>query len=109
MSNNIDLKKAISQRIQAFASQRLRKSALALFAALGYTSDRTVETRSVLDFREQFDPENLLSNPAAQIEQWQNAELLFQFTDEELSSSAALFKDDSVRTSLLQSYVFIAI
>lgn len=109
MSNNIDLKKAISQRIQAFASQRLRQSALALFAALGYTSDRTVETRSVQDFREQFDPENLLSNPAAQIEQWQNAEFLFQLTDEELSSSAALFKDDSVRTSLLQSYVFIAI
>ncbi|MDO8787520.1 MAG: TaqI-like C-terminal specificity domain-containing protein [Sulfuritalea sp.] len=109
MSNNIDLKKAISQRIQAFASQRLRQSALALFAALGYTSDRTVEMRSVQDFREQFDPENLLSNPAAQIEQWQNAELLFQLTDEELSSSAALFKDDSVHTSLLQSYVFIAI
>ena len=53
MSNNIDLKKAISQRIQAFASQRLRQSALALFAAIGYTSDRTVETRSVQEFREQ--------------------------------------------------------
>lgn len=109
MSNNKELKQAISQRIQAFASQRLRQSALALYAALGYTSDRTVETRSVQDFREQFDPENLLANPAAQIEQWQNAELLFQLTDEELSSSTALFKDDSVRTSLLQSYVFIAI
>lgn len=109
MSNNIELKQAISQRVQAFASQRLRQSALALFAALGYTSDRTVETRSVQNFREQFDPENLLSNPAAQIEQWQNAELLFQLTDEELSSSVALFKDDSVRASLLQSYVFIAI
>jgi adenine-specific DNA-methyltransferase len=109
MSNNKELKQAISQRIQAFASQRLRQSALALYAALGYTSDRTVETRTVQDFREQFDPENLLANPAAQIEQWQNAELLFQLTDEELSSSTALFKDDSVRTSLLQSYVFIAI
>lgn len=109
MSNNIDLKKAISQCIQAFANQRLRQSALALFAALGYTSDRTVETRSVQDFCEQFDPENLLSNPAAQIEQWQNAEFLFQLTDEELADSAALFKDDAVRTSLLQSYVFIAI
>ena len=109
MSNNIELKKTISRCIQAFANQRLRQSALELFAALGYTSDRTVQTRSVQDFREQFDQEDLLSNPAAQIEQWQNAELLFQLTDEELSSSATLFKDDSVRTSLLQSYVFIAI
>lgn len=105
----MELKQAIGQRVQAFVNQRLRQSALALFAALGYASDRTVETRSVQDFREQFDPDNLLLNPAAQIEQWQNAELLFQFTDEELSSSAALFKDDSVRASLLQSYVFIAI
>lgn len=109
MSNNIELEKVLRQRIQAFASQRLRQSALALFAALGYTSDRTVETRSVQDFRVQFDPEDLLLNPTAQIEQWQNVELLFQLTDEELSSSTVLFKDDSVRTSLLQSYVFIAI
>ena len=34
---------------------------------------------------------------------------LFQLTDEELSASASLFKDDAVKTSLLQSYVFIAI
>lgn len=109
MSNNTELRQSISQCILAFAAQPLRQSALSLFAALGYTSDRTIETRSVQDFRDQFDPDGKLANPAAMVEQWQNAELLFQLTDEELSSSAALFKDDSVRTSLLQSYVFIAI
>lgn len=109
MSNNIELKQAISQRIQVFASQPLRQSALALFATLGYTSDRTVETHSVKDFREQFDAESKLAHPAALVQQWRSAELLFQLTDEELSSSTALFKDDAVRTSLLQSYVFIAI
>jgi adenine-specific DNA-methyltransferase len=109
MPNNTELKQRIDQQIQSFAQRPLRQTALSLFSALGYTSDRTVETRSVQDFREQFDPENLLSNPAAQVEQWHNVEFLFQLTDEELSSNAALFKDDSVRTSLLQSYVFIAI
>jgi type I restriction-modification system DNA methylase subunit len=109
MTNNTELKQRIDQQIQSFAQRPLRQTALSLFSALGYTSDRTVETRSVQDFREQFDPENLLSNPAAQVEQWHNVEFLFQLTDEELSSNAALFKDDSVRTSLLQSYVFIAI
>lgn len=109
MSNNIDLRQSITQRIQAFADQPLRQSALALFAILGYTSDRTVVTRSVQDFLEQFDPEGTLSNPAALVGQWQSAELLFQLTDEELSSSTTLFKDDAVRASLLQSYVFIAI
>lgn len=109
MSNNVELKKAISQRVLAFASQPLRQAALKLFEGLGYTSDRTVETRTVQEFREQFDPEGKLDHPAALVGQWQSAELLFQLTDEELASSAALFKDDAVRTSLLQSYVFIAI
>ena len=109
MSNNTQLKQSISQRIQAFADQALRQSALALFSAIGYESDRTIETRSVQDFRDQFDPEGKLASPAAMVDQWRQAELLFQLTDEELSSSAALFKEDAVRTSLLQSYVFIAI
>jgi len=34
---------------------------------------------------------------------------LFQLTDEDLSRNAVLFKDDFVKTALLQSYVFIAI
>lgn len=109
MSNNTQLKQSISQHIQAFADQTLRQSALALFSAIGYKSDRTIETRSVQDFRDQFDSEGKLANPAAMVGQWRQAELLFQLTDEELSSSAALFKEDAVRTSLLQSYVFIAI
>lgn len=109
MSHNAAFKQHLSQRVQLFAGQPLRQSALALFEVLGYSSDRTLETRSVQDFCKQFDPESKLAHPAALVEQWQSAELLFQLTDEELSSSTALFKDDAVRTSLLQSYVFIAI
>jgi adenine-specific DNA-methyltransferase len=109
MSNNAELKQAISQRIQAFADQPLRKAALSLFAALGYESDRTVKIQSVAEFRTQFDPESRLEHPATLMGSWQSAELLFQLTDEELSRNAVLFKDDSVKTSLLQSYVFIAI
>ena len=107
--NNAELKLTIRQCIQAFSSQPLRKAALSLFAALGYESDRTVETRTVHDFREQFDPDGNFAHPAALTPDWLAAELLFQLTDEELSSSASLFKDDAVRTSLLQSYIFIAI
>ncbi len=109
MPSNADTKQAISQCIKAFASQPLREAALSLFATLGYQSDRTVETKSLADFREQFDPESKLEHPAALVESWQSANLLFQLTDEELSSTTALFKDDAVKTSLLQSYVFIAV
>lgn len=109
MANNTELKQRIDQRIQAFANQSLRKAALSLFSALGYESDRTVETTSVADFRAQFDPESRLAHPAALVTSWKSVELLFQLTDEELSSTTALFKDESVKTSLLQSYIFIAI
>jgi hypothetical protein len=50
-----------------------------------------------------------LDHPTALQQHWLSADLLFQLTDEELSQSASLFKEDSVRTALLQSYVFIAI
>lgn len=109
MPNSAELKQAISQRIQSFARQPLRKAALSLFAVLGYKSDRTVEVQSLADFREQFDPESKLAHPAALVANWKSADLLFQLTDEELSSTTALFKDESVKTSLLQSYIFIAI
>ena len=109
MSNSTQLKQAISQHIQNFSNQPLRQAALSLFATLGYESDRTVETPSVAEFRAQFDSESKLEHPAALIASWQSAELLFQLTDEELSRSTALFKDEAVKISLLQSYVFIAI
>lgn len=109
MSHNAELKNAIDQKVRAFANQPLRQAALGLFAALGYASDRTVRTNSVADFRVQFDPESKLDHPRAMVASWQTVELLFQLTDEELSRSTALFKDDSVKTGLLQSYVFMAI
>ena len=109
MSNSTQMKQAISQHIQKFSSQPLRQAALSLFATLGYESDRTVETPSVAEFRAQFDSESKLEHQAALIASWRSAELLFQLTDEELSRSTALFKDEAVKTSLLQSYVFIAI
>jgi type I restriction-modification system DNA methylase subunit len=109
MPSNPELKQRIGQSIQAFATEPLRRAALSLFSTIGYESERTLETHSVADFREQFDPESKLAHPAALIASWQSVELLFQLTDEELSGSTALFKDETVKTSLLQSYIFVAI
>jgi adenine-specific DNA-methyltransferase len=109
MTNDTKLKQTIYQKIQEFGGLPLRKAALELFETLGYKSDKTIETNSVQAFRDQFDPEAKLNHPAALIAHWQSADLLFQLTDEELSNTTALFKDDSVRPSLMQSYVFLAI
>lgn len=91
-------------------SQRnLCKMPLSLFTCLGYKSDRTVAVDSVNAFCQQFDPSGLLAHPRAQKSNWKSIHLLFQLTDEELSSNATLFKDTAVGVSLLQSYVFFAV
>ena len=106
----VDVKKIPTQpAIVSFSAKSLRDAGAALFACLGYKSDRTIATRSVTDFCAQFDPRGLLAHPRAQKSNWKSIELLFQLTDEELSRTATLFKDTSVRSSLLQSYVFCAV
>jgi adenine-specific DNA-methyltransferase len=107
--NDIELKKSIREAVTQFANRSLRDAALAMFTKLGYQSDRTVSVDSVADFCEQFDPEGKLEHPKAMKSSWHKAELLFQLTDEELSSNASLFKETNVRASLLQSYVFLAV
>lgn len=107
-----DLTSSISTALQAFASTPLRKAAIELFTKLGYSSERTLATGSVADFCVQFDPKHLLAAKAdkpAITEQWQSIALLFQLTDEELSSSVSLFKDTTVSSGLMRSYVFFAI
>ena len=109
MATNAQLRKEIQAVVQSFASSSLRDAAVSLFATLGYRSDRTVSTSSVTDFCKQFDADGLLDHARAQKSQWKSIELLFQLTDEELSRNTTLFKDTSVRASLLQSYVFFAV
>ena len=104
-----NLKLAIRSVIHGFSNAPLRDSAISLFSQLGYRSDRTINVESVHDFCSQFDPAGKLNHPSAMKSQWWSADLLFQLTDEELSRHTSLFKDTSVKASLLQSYVFFAV
>ena len=102
-------KAKLQTAVQAFGSHTLRSAALALFAELGYASERTLAVQSVADFCAQFDPHKRLDHPSAMRAQWQTVELLFQLTDEELSNHASLFQDNTVSAGLVRSYVFFAI
>ena len=106
---DLPTKLLLRDAITRFSTQSLRAASLGLFASLGYQSDRTVVIDSVADFCAQFDPSGLLAHPRAQKSNWHSIHLLFQLTDEELSRNVTLFKDTSVRASLLQSYVFFAV
>lgn len=106
---DLQTKLLLRDAVTRFSTQPLRAASLGLFASLGYQSDRTIAIDSVDDFCTQFDPTGLLAHSRAQKSNWEAIELLFQLTDEELSRNATLFKDTSVRASLLQSYVFFAV
>jgi adenine-specific DNA-methyltransferase len=106
---NQEPKHLVRDAVTSFSTQSLRSASLSLFASLGYKSERTLAVNTVADFCAQFDPNGLLAHPRAEKANWKSIELLFQLTDEELSRHASLFKDTSVRASLLQSYVFFAV
>lgn len=102
-------KKNIANAIGNFNNKPLRPASIALFQCLGYQSDKTIEIDSIQDFCDQCDPQKLLEHPNAYLKNWKSVELLFQLTDEELSGNTPFFKNTSVKTSILQSYVFFAI
>ena len=109
-----DLRQPIQARLQDFSAQPLRKASLALLDTLGYRSDRTLilegsKPAAFLDLAQsqsgglKFDPEKAL------FAEWKSADILFQFTDDDLAATASLFKETDVKTGLLRSYLFLAI
>jgi adenine-specific DNA-methyltransferase len=104
----------VAQALAEFTTKPLKEAARAFLNTLGYHSDRSLERsdsspQSFLDFFSQSGPERSLEPDKALISEWKTADLLFQLTDQELSRESSLFAENSVQTSLLKSYVFIAI
>lgn len=130
-----DLKTDIKQHLQAFHStsgreaglpmagrQRseverqpleLRPAALTLLDTLGYASEKTMELDgSPAAFLDQFNqhPEaTRFSEEKALVSDWQEIQLLFQLTDQELGGQVDLFDESAVSQSLMQSYLFFAV
>ncbi|MEN8255176.1 MAG: hypothetical protein ABFR33_06865 [Verrucomicrobiota bacterium] len=102
----------IEQRLQAFQKGGLRDNALELLETLGYSSPKTMEFNgSPAAFLEQFNrnPEAIRFNEEkALVSDWQEIQLLFQLTDQELSGQVDLFDENAVSQSLMQSYLFFA-
>ena len=99
----------IAQALARFGHASLREAATGLANALGYVSDRTAETGSVAQFCEIFDAPGALNAPKACKPAWQDVQLVFQLTDDELAPHVPLFKEKRVAKTLMQSYVFVAI
>ena len=94
-----------------FQTLPLKDAAKQLLAELGYRSEKFLADAdsSPTSFLDLFGAGNGFDATKALVPEWKSADLLFQLTDQELSREGTLFPDSSVKTGLLQSYVFVAI
>jgi adenine-specific DNA-methyltransferase len=104
----------ISDALKAFDHCSLADAAGNLLAALGYKSDRTLDLgnsspSTFLEFIRSHPNGSIFDENKALCSDWKSANLLFQLTDEELSGQDSLFKEISVNSGLLRSYVFFTI
>lgn len=109
-----DLLESIQSALAAFAEKPLRAAATGLLNILGYQSDRTLDLagskpHSFLDLIVSQSAQSRFDEAKALFAEWKSADILFQLTDDELSRHTSLFKETTVKTSLLQSYLFLAI
>ena len=114
IDNNTGLRENIRSALQSFQSASLHNASIALLEVLGYSSDKTIRIpdsgpQAFLELLAQHNPDIEINREKALFNDWLKADVLFQLTDEELSSHATLFRDDSVNSGLLRSYLFLAI
>ncbi len=104
---------SIQTALNTFDVQQFRASNMALLNALGYLSDRTqaIPGADPQAFREIAESHSgkTLNADKAKFAEWKQADLLFQFTDEELSEHKGLFQDAAINASQTRSYLFFAI
>ena len=104
---------SIQAALNNFDVRQFRASNLALLNALGYSSDRTqaipgADPQAFREIAESHSGKNLNADKA-KFAEWKQADLLFQFTDEELSEHKGLFQDAAINASQTRSYLFFAI
>jgi len=104
------LKTQIQQRLKAFVDSDLRAASIELLNTLGYRSEKTLDLGgSPAAFLEQFNPEGTFRQDKALFEDWEEIQLLFQLTDQELGHQNSLFAQNEVAQGLMSSYLFFAL
>ena len=107
------LSASIQAALNNFDVRQFRASNLALLNALGYSSDRTqaIPGARPQDFRASVESHSgkTLNADKAKFTEWKQADLLFQFTDEELNGHKGLFQDAAINASQTRSYLFFAV
>ncbi|MCB8945209.1 MAG: Eco57I restriction-modification methylase domain-containing protein [Ardenticatenaceae bacterium] len=106
-------KQRIQQAIQQFHKGSLRHNSLHLLEALGYPTDRQIESENVPELFLEMYPSNTFRRDKALVEQWRTTDILCQISDAEIHQSNQMILLDSkgktIDNSIIESYLFLAI
>jgi adenine-specific DNA-methyltransferase len=106
------VKQKIQSAIQSFNNGSLTENALAFFSTLGYRTDRQspFDRKSYQYFKDSFlDGNTSFKKEKALVEDWKSIDLLFQLTQEEVSTQQSLFDAKRVDNTIIETYLFFVI
>lgn len=104
--------KQIEEAIQAFNSQTLYESSIALFKAMDYESNKTehISPNSFEGFLDNFNlSKNSINKDKALVSHWKQIEFIFQIADSEITRVQSLFDTNEVDRNEYQSFLFFTI
>lgn len=104
----------IQRALRNFSTLSLKDAAREFLSELGYRSDKSPRGlgSSPAEFEKLFiskQSKSQFDKEKAAFSEWKSADLIFQYTDAELSPQHDLLEDNDVTTSILKSYIFISI
>ena len=107
----IALRKALIKALSGFtAPGQLRDRAVALYEALGYRSQRTLEAGRVSEFVADLGAVSELTDRQQELfECWHEVEFVFQVTDDEIVRQSNLFDELNFDEGRIESFLFLAV
>ncbi|MDR2345022.1 MAG: Eco57I restriction-modification methylase domain-containing protein [Planctomycetaceae bacterium] len=115
MPTNISLKyyekQLINESIATFGNGGLTSCALKLFGTLGYNTTRRLPLpeKTSKYFIEHFTKQSRFINENALTNEWKSIDLLFQLTNNEITTNSKSIKQSQFKNQIIESYLFIAI
>ena len=107
-----EIKFSIEHAIKAFSSGNLTENTLNLFQVLGYNTDRQqpLPDKTFACFKEYYiDTDSRFNEEKALAKEWQQIDLLFQLTKEEVTGQNSLFDTAQVDRTIMEAYLFFCI
>ncbi len=109
------LKKDIREALRECADGTLKERAARLLGVLGYESERTWGVESVSEFLGVFNADDMLTERQRELfEPWRGVDIVFQYTEEELSAQNELLRQDllgrqGLEQGRAESFLFLAV